>query len=357
MQITQDVNVKIVKILILLLLGGGSGWAFGAPDTYCVADGGTHHSVLAFRNIDLSVQQNEVGQLFDTHVNNGDEYSGYCHCTKDYNTVYFTAIANPQLPESGIRYDLNYYQVNEYLDAGITIAILGRGYLSVPFNNEPNDREYNPYPCENGIASQVVYSSGSDAVLYFYIRKPFIGQVIIPPTLLASLYAKTRQSGQNGPTPLSDVYIVGSITAPQECEVNSGQIISFDLGQIPASDFSKTPGTIIADKKKELKVAIKCTGMAEGQNVGLSLHGTQSGAYPTMLQTTNDDVGVKIYDEFNNEVDVNGGEVQTDMKRRRQSGVENGSFTFYAAPASATGARPSPGTFDAVATLTLELMN
>ncbi|MGU3791926.1 fimbrial protein [Enterobacter roggenkampii] len=37
------------------------------------------------------------------------------------------------------------------------------------------------------------------------------------------------------------------------------------------------------------------------------------------------------------------------------NGAENNSLTFSAAPASATGAQPKPGTFEAYATVTLEI--
>ncbi len=47
-----------------------------------------------------------------------------------------------------------------------------------------------------------------------------------------------------------------------------------------------------------------------------------------MIETTNRDVGIKVYDEFNQEVDVNGGRMETDMGTRSRLGVETGEFNF-----------------------------
>ncbi|MDS0937596.1 fimbrial protein, partial [Enterobacter hormaechei] len=156
---------------------------------------------------------------------------------------------------------------------------------------------------------------------------------------------------------LADVFIQGDITAPQECEVNGGQIIEVDFGKISASSFSSVAGTGLSDKKIPIKASVRCTGMSSGQDVEVSLHATQAGAFSTMIETTNQDVGIKVYDEFNQEVDVNGGRMETDMGTRSRLGVETGEFNFSAAPASATGARPEPGTFTATATITMEIKN
>ncbi|MEX5798386.1 fimbrial protein [Enterobacter hormaechei] len=347
--------MNIVKLIIVLCICAVCQHAWSA-DTYCEAKGGTHHSILSFSGTTLSASQNKAGQTISKQVDNGGQYEGVCHCNRDYNYVYFTAKDNPALRKSVSRNKVQYYVLDEYLDVGLSIMIMGRGYINVPFEDRPN----NPsgyYNCVNSL-NTTTFTSGSDATIYFYVKEPFIGTVTIPLTLLASLYANTSSVlATDYGNKLADVFIQGDITAPQECEVNGCQIIEVDFGKISASSFSSVAGTGLSDKKIPIKASVRCTGMSSGQDVEVSLHATQAGAFSTMIETTNQDVGIKVYDEFNQEVDVNGGRMETDMGTRSRLGVETGEFNFSAAPASATGARPEPGTFTATATITMEIKN
>ncbi|EBA2368292.1 fimbrial protein [Salmonella enterica] len=326
-----------------------------AADTYCEADGGVHHSVLVFSGTKISAAQNNAGQTINQNVDNGDQYKGVCHCNRNYSYIYYTAEDNPALQKTTSRSNVQYYNLDEYLDVGLSIKILGRGFINVPFTNKPNDPD-GSYTCTNK-KNTTTFTSGSDAIIYFYIKEPFIGKVTIPTTLLASLYATTSSRSSGHTNKLSDVYIQGDITAPQECVINGGQTIEVDFGKIPASEFSATPGAAITDRKIPITASVKCTGMSTGQDVEVSLHATQAGSLPTVIETTNADVGIKMYDEYNNEVDVNGGRMETDMGTRSRLGVEDGEFNFSAAPASATGTRPQPSTFDANVTITMEIKN
>lgn len=68
--------------------------------------------------------------------------------------------------------------------------------------------------------------------------------------------------------------------------------------------------------------------MSSGQGVEVALHATQAGSLPTVIETSNADVGIKMYDELNNEVDVNGGRMETEMGSRSRLGEEDGEFIF-----------------------------
>lgn len=343
----------MIKYLPLLAIFFGSHVV--AADTYCEANGGTHHSVLVFSGTKISTDNNKTGQFFNKNVDNGEQYSGVCHCKRNYNYVYYTAKDNPAMGKTAVRSNIQYYNLNNYLDVGLSIKIFGRGYINVPFENLANNPD-GSYSCINN-KNTAPFTSGSDAIIYFYIKEPFVGTIPIPATLLASLYASTSSSNSNNTTVLSDVYIQGDITAPQECVINGGQTIEVKFDKIPASEFSSIPGVAITDRKIPVTASIKCTGMAEGQNVEISLHATQAGSLPTVIETTSADVGIKMYDEQNNEVDVNGGRMATDMGARNRLGQKEGEFNFYAAPASATGTRPQPGQFEASATITMEIKN
>ncbi|HCL5252125.1 TPA: fimbrial protein [Salmonella enterica] len=356
------------KIVFWGLLSAGmlvSTPLLAARSGQCFATGSPHHSVLPFYGKTLSAIQNRASTTVNYETSNSDLYPGTCECTTgrvgqiDY--LYYTATINSTLAATVKRSGINYYYLNEHMDIGLSIDVHGRGYINVPFERQPNSPGSGGsgayYECKT-LDDGITFESGSRAMIYFYIKEPFIGTQTIPQTLIARVYGATSSAvSLDYSKPLADVYIAGDITAPQECEINGGQTIEVDFGQIPASEFSTTPGQALMDRKIPVKASVKCTGMSSGQDVEVSLHATQAGALPTVIETSNADVGIKMYDEYNNEVDVNGGRMETDMGTRSRLGDEDGEFNFSAAPASATGTRPKPTKFDANVTIIMEIKN
>ncbi|MBT1872224.1 fimbrial protein [Enterobacter mori] len=347
------------KIWMFFAIGLFSAPLLAANTGICTTSAGTpFHSVLPFYGKKISAQQNHTGQMFDYPTTNSETYPGRCACSEGsalFYNIYYTAIINEALTPSTSHSGLKYFSLNDYLDVGLSIEILGRGYVKAPFENEPN-KPTSYYDC--GRIRPLEFTSGDSAILYFYVKEPFIGTATIPQTLIARLFATINTlSTIDYSKPLADVYIAGDITAPQECTINGGQVIEVNFGKIPASDFTATPGAVLTDRKIPVKASVSCSGMSAGQDVEVSLHATQAGSLPTVIETTNPDVGIKMYDEYENEVDVNGGRMQTDMGPRSWQGDATGVFNFSAAPASATGTRPAPGEFDANVTITMEIKN
>ncbi|HDT6547332.1 TPA: fimbrial protein [Kluyvera ascorbata] len=356
-------ELMMKKVMFLGLLSAGviaSIPAWAANSGMCTATNGAHHSVLPFYGKTITAIQNRAGTTVNYETSNSDRYPGKCECrtgtTGSLSNLYYTAQMSSALTATAKRSGVSYYNLDEYLDVGLSIEIYGRGFVNAPFTDQPNSPPED-YKC-NTLAGGITFDSGTKATIYFYINEPFIGTITIPQTLIARLYGTVSSTvAIDESQPLADVYIAGDITAPQECTINGGQVIEVDFSKIPASAFSSTPGAALTDRKVPISVSVSCTGMSSGQDVEVSLHATQVGSLPTVIETTNADVGIKVYDEYNKEVDVNGGRMETDMGTRSRLGVENGEFNFFAAPASATGTRPQPGTFSANATITMEIKN
>ena len=88
----------------------------------------------------------------------------------------------------------------------------------------------------------------------------------------------------------------------------------------------------------------------------LTLHASAVASDNSMIATDNEDVGIKVYDKYNREVNTNGGALEAETTKIPDiMGDTLGTLTFSSAPASATGARPKPGQFNATATLTIEI--
>lgn len=353
-------NKNIIRWWLAVLIISFSGVTLAAPRGICTPDNGVFHSTLNFSGYLITANQNKIGTIFNTTVTNGASYPGRCHCDTgsigQFPYIYYTARINDALSFSGVHSNLNYYNLNPNLDVGIAIDILGVGMVNAPFEYKPN-KPPSDYKCSR--TDPLNISSGAKAQVYFYIKKTFAGKLIVPETKISTLYGTiSSDTPVDYSQPMADVYIRGDITAPQSCEINNLQPISFDFKEIPASDFSSVAGSAVTTHKITKTVTIECEnlGILNTDDISTSFYATEPSTDNSMVVTSNPNVGVKIYDKNNKEIKVNGGELPTDMGKSTVYGEKAGNVTFSAAPASLTGARPAPGTFTATATITVEII-
>ncbi|HGF3848636.1 TPA: fimbrial protein [Escherichia coli] len=353
-------NKNIIRWWLAILIVSFSGTILAAPKGICTPDNGVFHSTLNFSGYLITANQNRVGTIFNTTVSNGGSYPGRCHCDTGpldrFSFIYYTARINDALSFAGVHSGLNYYNLNPNLDVGIAIDILGVGMVNAPFDYQPN-KPSNSYDC--GRISPLNISSGARAQIYFYIKKTFVGKLIIPETKISTLYGTiSRDTPVDYSQPMADVYIHGDITAAQTCEINNLQPVYFDFKEIPAADFSSVTGSAVTTHKITKTVTIECEnmGLLNTDDITTSFYATESSTDNSMVVTSNPNVGIKIYDKNSKEIKVNGGELPTDMGETNVFGEKSGHVTFSAAPASLTGARPAPGTFTATATITVEII-
>lgn len=294
-------------------------------------------------------------------ITSSQKYKAHCDCLTHFTTVfrnvYYTSRSS--LSVDTTRGNYTYYRLNDNMSIATSIKILGRGNVPVPFEGEPNVVDSGMYcyaPGEEG--TPVTLVTGSEVVVSLLINKPFIGKVSVPPTIVVDLFGGLdRESSTKSTDKLAEVKISGDVVAPQTCEIASGQELVVDFGKIPAAEFSSTPGTAVASHKITKTIQVQCTGMLNENIVYSTFNAEPVEASPTMMKVQgNEDVGLMIYDKWDKIINVNGGTMDMDMGPNR-GGVENNSLTFSAAPASATGALPKPGTFEATATITLEIKN
>ncbi|EOW1111107.1 fimbrial protein, partial [Enterobacter kobei] len=253
------------------------------------------------------------------------------------------------------RNNISYYYLNKYLDIGLQIYILGVGYTTVPFDHLPNDIG-GTYRCHNGVSSQTTFYSGGSGFIYLYVKKQFTGTITIPSMVMANIYATIDPRTVSNEI-ISDVIVQGSVTVPQTCEIDEGQAIMIDFKSILASEFSANRGQAVSSRKITRQVNIKCSNMMFTDTLGATFHASAATADSTMVATDNPDVGIKIYDKHNREINVNGGELEAETTKMPVTleGETLGTLTFSSAPASATGSRPAPGPFNGTATLTIEI--
>ncbi|MDQ9181253.1 hypothetical protein QBS63_04000 [Cronobacter sakazakii] len=78
---------------------------------------------------------------------------------------------------------------------------------------------------------------GRVAFWHFASASLFFGQMTIPQMAVAAIYGTVRP-GQYSSEPMAKVFVEGTITVPQSCEINAGEVISVDFGTIFAKNFA-----------------------------------------------------------------------------------------------------------------------
>ncbi|WP_245880229.1 fimbrial protein [Superficieibacter electus] len=322
--------------------------------------------IIPLNDVTVNGEYNKAGTEITniTTLTSGGNYEIICKCLDRYSAtfsnVYYTARV-PSLPVDTTKGDRTYYTLNENLSIATEIYIHNRGFSPVPFEGVRNDAERSGF-CYTDLTphsgNPALLETGSQIKVNFLINKPFIGKVIIPSVIVADLYGGIDDaSSKISSDILAEVKISGSIVVPQTCEIAAGQNLVVNLGKIPTTKFSATKGEIVPDNKITKTIQVRCTGMEDEDIVYSTFRAEPVDADGTMMKVQgNEDVGIAIFDKWNKRVNVNGGAMDMDIGQNVR-GAENNSLTFSAAPASATGATPQPGTFTADATITLEIKN
>lgn len=327
----------------LLFLGSiHSGWAM--TDGPCYPTPSTHQFHFNFGTYPIkNKESNTPGVLLDDMYewHSGDEFQGYCECNTQVGfqtatTKFKTESPLPQGHTSG------FYKINDYLEFTMSIyfyqAPNGGKYFPLPINNiSNNDSE----PCYRAIQPHT-FASGSDGILSLYVRKAFVGGTVIIDQKLIDIYASRTTT--YGPNPLASIYMAGTITAPQKCVINAGQMVTVDFGNIPASHFATKGQAPTGYTPKTISTAIKCTNVDAYANLTVRFQADTSPSYSSAIKTNNPDVGVIMTDANGKLTQPNSGLIPFKLDSKAEATV-----TFKATPVSTTGKAPGLGKFTAQA--------
>ncbi|WP_172641818.1 fimbrial protein [Serratia sp. S4] len=331
---------KIMKLglgAILLLLWHSGAWA---GTGWCTANNGTHVFTAPFTYNLTDPSQNVAGRVIKNayYWSLPSDYIGSCDCTSSGVTYYKTDV-----PLSDVAYKNGadtYYSVNEYLAVGTDVWISGyaQRWVSVPFNDVNN-------AYSSGCGAQT-FETGGYGHVNLYFKKAFVGQSVIPSTTVMRIFG-SKTSGSYPATPLAIVNISGTITVPQSCRINDGQVINIEFGNI-LSNALKTKGagpTGYAAKVEQL--AYVCTNMAQGVKLSFTFKGQASPDDSNALATNNPDVGVRLEDMSGAVLTPNSGKLSAVLDHATQKG----STSFKSYPVNTTGKEPAAGEFKSTATI------
>lgn len=306
---------------------------------------------FSFINTFTSPSQNQTGMEFDRlyHWNTGGTYIAKCDCVSrnSYGPVLYKATI-PGLAETQTRRGLNFYRLNKYLEIASELFIAGHlnQYVPTPVMNKSNLYDTSLTCGSNGSA----FDTGSRGYISLYFTRPFVGQVVIPPTIILNVYG-TRTSGSYSSIPMTQISMSGSVTVPQSCEINTGQPINVDFGNIAANNFKTASQMPMGFTPHTVNMMVACTNISAGVKISLSFQGGQDSHDNSALATTNSDIAVRIESITGVKIPVISGMLPINMNYSTQTG----DTTMKIYPINTSGNVPDGGGFTATAAIQAEI--
>lgn len=348
---------------------------FGAPQEYNI-------SYDRDLNASENITHHEIN--VDHLVGDGTEMEANCSCPKNISgttpVLELTLAGSPLSPGvSGYGYltDKVDIDVRGYTDA--VNSPDGGGLFGLNINQYPTSPSSMPNTIEDiktkegtaSVCSTSTRPSDSTSVkrkfklnvigAKFYIKKPIIGKEAIPTTLVVQnytcLYFGSGSCDITGAQQVSNIWLSGSLSAPLSCTINEGSTIEVDFGNIVSKQFNGKSRPPQGYALKNVDISYHCDDNAIGNNDRIKLtltadQGVVDSSDPLVAKMLDkDDVGVRIYDENNQNVALDGTfEFPVPMDDQG-----NGVVRIKAAPVSTTGKTPEPGQFEGNVTVKMDL--
>ncbi|NIY48192.1 type 1 fimbria D-mannose specific adhesin FimH [Cedecea colo] len=228
-----------------------------------------------------------------------------------------------------------YLKINDYLEGGMKITDSEVGVFHPPANyiqmgKHPNVPKRKPFPVKD-----------SNLVFRLRVVKRFINMVTIPNQTMFMVYV-TTQNTDPLTTPVYTISYSGKVEVPQTCEINAGQIVEFDFGDIGAALFSQAgagnrPQSVTPQTKT---IGIKCTNVEAQAYLSLRLQAEKSSG--NMMVSDNRDLGFIVADGTGTPLTPGnmGSKINFRLDDAATSRVD-----IRAWPVSVTGNKPAAGPF------------
>lgn len=321
---------KIALAGLALLLIAGPTYA-----TVCRnASGGVTDVAYDLSNT-FTAANNQIGQEVTLTKNNFINVFAICPAgTTGITTKRSYVTSLPIVETEG---NFQYLKLNDYLNGAMSIIDSAAGIFYPPRNyiqmgdhgNVPNQQ---PFP---------VYDS--NLVFKLKVTRRFINMVLIPRQTMFTVYV-TTESGEQLNTPVYTISYSGRVEVPQFCELNVGQVVEFDFGDIGAALFSQagagnSPQGVSPQTKT---VAIKCTNIDAEAYLSLRLQAEKSSG--DIMVSDNPDLGFLVSDGSNNTFTPN--DINSKLPFRLDDAA-TARIPVKAVPVSVTGNKPIEGRFTA----------
>ncbi|CAI2044061.1 fimbrial-like adhesin [Serratia marcescens] len=322
--------------LILFLMGAFVACSFKVNAQVCVTKSGNPYTYNFSSSFNET--QNVVGwesQWIQAEVSGFSEFPDNSACSSQQ--VFFTSQAGPALEYAFSDGGVNWYNIpgNDYLQVASKISVINQGDLDVPFVDKGN-KCYSVNDC-----ASPTFATGRKTQLKIRVKRKFTGTLNESGIEVFRLYGNT----DTGVTPsfvLVRGYYSFSITVPQSCELNAGQVINIDFGNISSGAF-KTAGTIAQGVQPQSRsISVKCDNIAGNAQLQMRLQADQGkvSGQNVVVADENNDVGFRVTNNSGTPLRVN--DVTSYIPFVLDSNArQNVTISVY--PVSVTGNKPAEG--------------
>ncbi|EAN4944829.1 hypothetical protein BVD23_05450 [Salmonella enterica] len=316
-------------------------------------------------SVDWTMAQNETGaaNIITGPASGSGSYRMECSCAAKTGVNLYYAASTPLT--NG--HSTEYYKLNDNLDLKMQINNLPDGStMSVPTLTSSAHKEgtnYYSYTNKNSVCvgdaesdkvNTPQISVGSDTTLTLYVTKPFLGELVIPTTHVATVQAawsSAPSSPRSNYGDIAQIYLQGKITVPQSCKINQGDVIQVNLGFIDATRFTTKGSMPDGYTPVPFDIIYDCGDLSGIKNtllITVESDDVVTDALVARRRSSDNvpDVGIKMTNAINNLVSFQGGTITVDP-----SGV--GKESMHAFPVNLVGGQLEPGPFKGTATLTV----
>ena len=314
-----------------LLLMAQPSWA-----TVCHNSNGTPTDVFYDLSNVFNSSNNQPGQVVTLPEKSGwIGVNATCPAGTTVDYTYRSYVS--ELPVQSTEGGFQYLKLNDYLLGAMSITDSYAGLFYPP-------RNYIRMGVDSNVSKQKPFGvQDSNLVFKLKVIRSFINMVPIPRKTMVTVYV-TTSNGDALSTPVYTISYSGKVEVPQNCEVNAGQIVEFDFGDIGASLFSKAgagnkPEGINPQTKT---VAIKCTNVAAQAYLTMRVEAEKASGQ--MMVSNNPDLGFIVADSRGNPLTPNNLSSTIPFQLDDNAAASVGIRTW---PVSVTGNKPTEGPFTA----------
>lgn len=307
-----------------------------ARATICYNSSGSPTDIAYDLSNTFNSSNNQAGQIVTLPEKSG--WIGvYATCPAGTTVNYTYRSYVTTLPVQNTEGGFQYLKLNDYLQGAMQITDSAVGVFYPP-------RNYIRMGVHTDVSKQKPFEVlDSKLIFRLKVTRPFINMVPIPRQTMLTVYV-TSTAADALTTPVYTISYSGKVEVPQNCEINAGQVVEFDFGNIGAALFSRAgaggrPETVTPQNKR---VAIKCTNIDAQAYLSMRLEAEKSSG--TMMVSDNPDVGFIVADEGGNALTPNTLSSKIDFQLDDSAQANVG---LRAWPVSVTGNKPAEGPFTA----------
>lgn len=277
-----------------------------------------------------------VGMTKDIMIENDvDKKTAACTCENgDSLSLWdWTQFEVPTEEVGGFTYGI----INDYL--GVAIQAGDSTHKTwIPYEN--NEHQSAKSVCNN-VNHDTTTTGGGGYVAKIRIRKRIVGEINVPPT---GIYVKGSNTYPTDSERKPEIryFFHGSITVPQNCELDVGQTITMDFGNIGASAFQQAgAGNRPAGVNPQThNIAIQCKNIDAQALLSLRVEANKSAG--NAIVSDNPDLGFVVADSNHTPLTPNTIDSKIPFKLDDNASAN---VPISAWPVSVTGNRPAEGKF------------